>query len=157
MSDSIFGDLDIEGASDDPFGVPVGVHPVQVTDVKVIRPKADDKDMLLLEYKVTDGDATGNTVQERKTIKTDGEDANSPSARRNASFLKIRLKELGVPEARLNSVKPDDLIGVEGFLTIGEPNNGYTNVKSFSLHNPENVQDAAQAAVDSNPFATTGT
>jgi hypothetical protein len=158
MSESIFGDLDIASAADNPFGVDEGIHPCIVSDVKVGRNKDDNKTGLTLVYTVTEGAAEGNTAQEWKTLKEDGVDPQSPAGRRAASFVKMRLLELGIPEDRINSVKPEDLKGIEGFLICGAPqSNGFPTVRSFSRTNPNNVGDvnATQAAVDSNPFDTT--
>lgn len=153
---SLFGDLDIASASDDPFGIPAGTYPCIISDAKAGRNKDDNKTGLTIFYKITEGEPAGNTAQEWKTIQSDGDtDPKSDANKKNASYIKMRLRELGIPEDRMNTVEPNDLKGIEGYVTMGEPNNGFPRVVSFSLTKPGVTAgaDSTQAAVADNPFS----
>lgn len=154
MSESLFGDLDIAGAEDNPWGVSLGVQSVTVSSAKAGLTKAGDKKGLTLIYTVTDGDDEGEDVQEWKWMPEKGDE--SKAARRARSFIKMRLNELGIPEDRHNTVTEDDLVGIDGYVTLTQSNNpSFPNVRSFSKTKPdaEANPNAVQETADSNPFA----
>lgn len=125
---SIFGDLDIANAEDDPFSIPPGTYEATVSDVEV----KDNKDKTLkglwITYTVIGETENGKKVSEWKTIPAPA-DPKNPSAedKRSMSFLKMRLSSLGIPESRMNSVQPEDLIGTDVAITV-KKNGEYTNV-----------------------------
>lgn len=144
---SIFGDLDIANAENDPFSVAPGTYEATVSDVEV----KDNKDKTLkglwITYTITGEDVeTGKKVTEWKTIPNPA-DPKNPSAedKRAMSFLKMRLSSLGIPESRMNTVGPEDLIGTDVVITV-KKNGEYTNVTKVE---PYGHRDSI---VDSNPF-----
>src|SRR6476469_8152494 len=99
---SLFGELDVASAEDDPFSVPAGMYESYLTSVKVGPTKAGDKVGMSLEYTINGGDHAGKKVTEWKEIPRPS-DPKNPSAedKRAMSFLKQRMLNLGIPEARI--------------------------------------------------------
>lgn len=139
----LFDELDVASAADNPFGgVPEGVYECTVTNAVV--KESDDKFYregvkkvgLMLTYKVTDGDEAGEEITEYKAIPRP-EDKDNPTSdeRRAMSFLKQRMLSLGIPENRVNSVEPDDLIGLDCYVTVKKGKNDYMNVTEVKLVN----------------------
>ena len=135
-TDSIFGDLDVASASDDPFTVKPGVYAAVVSEVKVGETRDKSKVGMTIKYTITEEDSTenGKSVQEWKEIprkQADGKlDANGE---RSLSFLKSRLLSLGIPEERMNSVQPDDLQSKTVYITVKKKDD-YTNVTKVVLN-----------------------
>jgi len=132
---SLFADLDIASASDNPFAVDPGTYNARVTNVTTGKTQKGDKFGMLIEYTVTDeGPYQGNTVSEWKRIPRpdDAEPLDEAQKAKALSFLKQRLSNLGIPEARMNDVTADDLIGIDVVISVVEKD-GYTNVKKVTL------------------------
>ena len=150
---SIFGDLDIASAADDPFSVDPGTYHATVSEVKVKGSKDQTKKGLQITYTILTCDENpamaGRTVSEWKTI-PEPDDPKNPTAddAKAMSFLKMRLLSLGIPENRMNTVEFVDLQGVEVVITV-EKNNGYTNVKRVELYDDSDFKDD----LADNPFA----
>ena len=127
---SLFGDLDIESAEDDPFAIPDNTYDCFLTDVKAGPTKAGDKQGMTLEFTIAEGDHMDKKIQEWKRIP----DPASPMEddERAKSFLKARMLDLGIPAERVNSVTADDLLGIHCFVSV-KNNNGYTNVRKVTL------------------------
>lgn len=147
MSESIFGDLDIASAEDNPFGVPDNTYETFLTDAEVKTSKAGNKG-LALTYRIASGDHEGKNISEWKNIPTP-EDPKNPSAEDKTamSWLKQRLLSLGVPESRMNTLNPSDLVGTHLYVTT-KTKDGYTNVRNVEL-----ITENAEVAVGANPFA----
>lgn len=151
---SIFGDLDIANAQDDPFSVAPGTYPATVSDVEV----KDNKDKTLkglwITYTVQGEQETGKKVTEWKTIPSPV-DPKNPSAQdqRDMSFLKMRLKSLGVPETRMNTLQPEDLVGTDVVITV-KKNGGYTNITKVEIYTGSDLSDAVSDGDLTNPFMT---
>lgn len=149
---SIFGDLDIESAADDPFGVDPGTYNAVVSDVEVKDSKDGSKKGLWLTYSITECTENpameGRKVSEWKTI-PQPEDPKNPSAEdsRAMSFLKLRLASLGIPPTHMNTVQFEDLIGIDVVITV-EKNGEYTNVKRVEIPTSNGNGFSAE-----NPFA----
>ena len=139
----LFGDNDIAGAED--LGVKDGTYEGIVSNVTTTANKNDETMMnLILSYDLedvpfpvrewksfphpdyadelqwddTNRDEKGNTEKSRK--------------KRAKSFMKERLRSLGVPQERMNSLDPDDLIGLPVVVTIKKGDNGYAQVVRVS-------------------------
>lgn len=138
----LFGDLDVAAAEDNPWDLPANTYEAAVFEVAVKENKDKTKKGLSITYKVTEGEHTGKKVSEWKTIP---EPANpkAPSAedKQAASFLKMRLASLGVPESRMNSVDVNDLQGLDVFITV-KKNGEYTNVTNVKLGMDDDAVDA---------------
>lgn len=119
-----------EGVSD-PNRVAEGKHHAFVYNVKVMDLTARGKGKsLVITYKMAEDDAEkGKTVDEWRgipAVTADGKFATDKDAT-NASWLKRRLQDLGVPEDKINTIEPNDLVGTEVYVTF--KNNGqYQNV-----------------------------
>ena len=148
MSESIFGDLDIASAEDNPFGVPDNTYETYLTEAEVKTSKAGNKG-LALTYRVASGDHEGKNISEWKNIPTP-EDPKNPSAEDKTamSWLKQRLISLGVPESRMNTLDPKkDLVGTHLYVTT-KTKDGYTNVRNVEL-----IGAGETASAGANPFA----
>ena len=129
---SLFGELDVESAEDNPFAIPDGVYDAAVFEVKVGPTKNKDKVGMTLVYKITEGPQTGKTVQEWKHVPQPA-DAKNPTEEeaRALSYLKARMISLGVPAEKINTIQSDDLLGREVVITLvtkGE----YQNVRKVT-------------------------
>lgn len=131
---SIFGDLDVESAADDPFAVPNNTYRTILTDAKVGPTKAGDKIGLTITWTIQSEDEhNGKMITEWKHIPDPGDPKNlSDEEKRAASFLKKRMLDLGIPPERINSVTPDDLIGRECMVRVVTKGD-YTNVQKVVL------------------------
>lgn len=148
---SIFGDLDIASASDDPFKVPPNVYNAVVSEVKVGETKDKSKTGMTLIYTISDpgGEHDKKQVREWKHIPTPADPKNlSGEDKRAMSFLKARLLDLGIPEERVNSVTPEDLIGKEVTIDVREGKNDFTNVNSVTL-----LQDTTPSGSNKKKFS----
>jgi hypothetical protein len=147
MSESIFGDLDVAGAADNPFEVPDDTYETFVTKAEIKESKAGNKG-LALTYRIASGDHEGKNISEWKNIPI-VKSGEQPTAEDKSalSWLKQRLLSLGVPESRMNSLSdPQELVGTHVYVTT-KTKDGYTNVRNVEL--VENVEVTAGA----NPFA----
>ena len=132
---SLFGDLDIAAASDDPFNIDEGVYEGVVSAVTTKETKDKTGKGLIITYTVTDEDSpmVGRKIDEWKNLPQPADPHNlTPEEDRDASFLKMRLKSLGVAEEDMNTVEPDDLIGTEVVFTVKKKGE-YTNVVKVEL------------------------
>lgn len=130
---SMFGDLDIESAADDPFAVPDNTYRAFVTDVEVKPTKDGSKTGMTIIYKISEGEHEGKQIREWKNIPQPVDPKNpSDDDKRAMSFLKQRLLDLGVPADRINQVTPDDLIAKEVTVSV-KNNDGYVNVRKVTL------------------------
>lgn len=132
----IFGDLDVASAADDPFKLPPNVYEATVTDVKVGDTQDGSKTGMTITYTVsTDDEHDGKSVREWKQIPRPADPKNPAVEDKKAmSWLKARLLDLGIPESRINSVTPDDLIGKEVTITVAEGKNpSFMNVNRVTL------------------------
>lgn len=135
---SLFGELDLENAADDPFAIPPGTYHATLTKVSQENPKDPAKRPgFVFEYTITNEDedpeveaASGLNISEWKTIPVPGDD--SPEAKRNRAFIKQRLLSLGVAPDDLDTVGADDLVGTDVVLTV-KKNGEYTNVTQVKL------------------------
>lgn len=145
----LFGDLDIAAAADNPFAVDPGTYPATVSDVVVKESKDKTKTGLNFTYTITgEGPMVGRNVSEWKTLPTPANPKNPTAEEAQAlSFLKMRLASLGIPEARMNSIVPEDLVGIDVVITVKQKDE-YTNVTKVVLAD----ESSNNAAMD-NPFA----
>lgn len=146
----LFGDLDVASAADNPWDVDDGTYEVTVTSAKVGPTKDGKKKGLTLEYTITtEGKMKGRKVQEWKEIPQPADPQNlTPEEDKQASFLKMRLSTLGIPEKQMNTIDTDDLVAIDAVITV-QNKDGYTNVKKLVL-----AADApASSSSGENPFA----
>lgn len=138
---NLFGDLDWDSVSDDPFGVGEGTFNAVVSKVERKESKDGTKVGLVFTYTVeSDDENNQKNVQEWKTVPEIENPSNMTAEERQAlSFVKQRLKSLGIPEDRMNAITPEDLEGIP--VTIVTKKNGeYTNVSKVTRRS-ESVSD----------------
>lgn len=141
---SLFGELDIANAKDNPFFKPDGDYECEIASAEVKTSKAGNKGFAL-DYLIIEGPKKGKKIQEWKPIPmpwhlkgymTQGEmesgqrnsdhdeDKIKEDAERNMSFLKTRLKNFGIPVEEMNSVTPEYLLNKVPQLTVTIKNSG---------------------------------
>jgi hypothetical protein len=122
----LFGDLDIASANDDPFSVPDDKYKVVVISAEVAKSNAGNIG-LKIGYSITEGAYAGNsslqTWNEIPNKLSDSEygmllDEEKGKYEQKKSFLKKTMLDLGIPESRINSVDPGDLIGLTAIATV---------------------------------------
>jgi hypothetical protein len=133
----LFGDLDVAAAADDPFAIDDGTYRGIVSECSVKESNAGKKGLSLV-YTVTDEESpmAGRNASEWKTIPSDDDDMSDSERARAASFLKQRLKSLGIPEDRMNDFEPEDAIDLEVLFTVKTNHKGdntYVNVTKVVL------------------------
>ena len=152
MGMGIFQGLDVASASDNPFGVPDGTYYATVTAAGV---KNSDKvgDGLTFDFTIRDCDDekyNGRKISEWLTIPVPNDAGElNDKGQMQLSFLKGRLASLDVPESEMNTVDPEDLIGLEIVVilkTTSKNGNDYQNIKKMTLDNGDHDPDE-------NPFA----
>jgi hypothetical protein len=140
---SLFGELDVASAEDDPFKVPPNVYDAVLSDIKVGPTNDNSKTGMTLIFTIESGPQKGKTVREWKHLPTPADPkAPSDEDKRAMSFLKARMMDLGIPESRVNSVGRDDLIAKEVKITVKEGKGGFMNVSKVVLR-----QDNAAAVI----------
>ena len=72
------------------------------------------------------------------------------------SFLKMRLKSLGVPETRMNTLQPEDLVGTDVVITV-KKNGESTNITKVEIYTGSYLSSAlfntAYISVSVMPFS----
>lgn len=138
----IFDGLDVASAEDNPFDVVDGTYKCFVQNVKVGPTAKGDKKGMTIVYQIDDPDSPMNSRQITEWQEIPGE--NTQNKERTLSFLKARLKSLGVPESRMNDIETDDLMNVECVVSVAKRGE-YTNVTRVSLPNQASA-GAAQSS-----------
>lgn len=129
-------DLGLDSVEADPNHLPTSTYNGYVTDCKIVEAKDKSKGkFLVFTYKVSDGEHRGKTIDEWKS-------ANAFDEKKKKSYLKQRILSLGVPEARLGSVSPEDLTGIAVRFTVKQKGE-YTNVTFVALRDENEVSEDA--------------
>lgn len=138
-------DLGLSSAPTDPNYLPEGKYPAFVSDLQIKTPKKPGSaPALIISYKVSHLDAENqNKVKtEFKSLPLMKEDGSGEYAdedsKRNASYLKLRLLSLGVPENELDNMSRESVLGTPVWITIVQ-SNGYNNVRQVELREEENT------------------
>jgi len=141
-------DLGLDNVEADPNYISDGPHPGFVYDSKVVT-KKDSTKSWVITFKVAPEDESyaGKTQDEwySLSVMKDGSLA-APSADQK-SWLKKRVLSLGVPESKVNTFDPKDVIGTSVFFNIRH-RNGYQNVGEVTLRDESTGQ-----AIESAPTA----
>ena len=127
----LFGDLDVASANEDVFGVPDGTYLCFVSKVSVKEGnKADEHGEkqvgMTITFQVNDPESEYNEreITQYKRVPRKVETADE---KRALGFLKLALMALDVPEERINTVDPEDLVGTSCYVTVKKTGE-YTNV-----------------------------
>lgn len=127
-----FGDVDLASVdADAALGLPDDTYEAEITKVESRVAKASGNTNLMITYGVTGGDCKGEEVTEFLRIPESDDD--SRDALKARARIKNRLMDLNVPESRLNTVEPDDLVGTEVYVTT-KRNGEYTNVRTVRFN-----------------------
>ncbi len=132
---SLFGDLDVASAADDPFKVEDGWHEATLTEAEVKQQKQDpSKYGLALTYEVTSGENAGSNISEWKNYPKPA-DPKNPTAteKRDLAFIKKRLLSLDIPESRMNSLDIEDLKGIEVYVKV-QTKGEYQNIVDMKVN-----------------------
>jgi hypothetical protein len=121
------------------YEIDPGIYEFEIGDASVIEGTKKDPDAInfVIEYLIGD---EGKKKSEWFRLPDDASNV-TEDEKKKLGWLKLRLLGLGVPDDMLNSVEPDDLIGLTGTLEIRNDKTGqYQNI--FNVK----VQEAAPAA-----------
>jgi hypothetical protein len=162
---SIFNDLDVASASDNPFYKDDGTYTCVVSGAEIKTAKKNGDKGLALKYSIVEGEKKGQFINEWKpipfswnlngyptaddeknTVNYDAEIAGK--AQRSLSFLKARLKDFGFAPEKMNTLEPKDFLELPKLLVTIKNENDRENVKGVELAGP--VASAGKGKAD--PF-----
>jgi hypothetical protein len=162
MSESLFGELDIASASDNPFFKPDGTYRCMIGLADVRKSKKGNIGFWL-EYVIKAGEPKeGRKITEWKAVpmpwelkgyasrddmaaETNYSAQIEEDANKNLSFLKIRLKEFGFDGEDLNSVTKEDIMKVGDLLVTIKNKDDQERITGVKL--------ADEADASNDPFA----
>ena len=156
MSDSLFGDYDIAGAADDPFDLPDGTFEGVISNIKVLSGNNDNG-----EYKGFVPVLTTEKGSHEHYFGLPVEGTSPEVAERMRSSLKHFLAGLEVPEDKMNTTKPEDLIGEPVVFTLssrkGKNGRTYRNIeislkKGTPISQPKVKQNTAIPGISDEDF-----
>lgn len=158
MSDfSIFGDLDVQAAADDPFAVSDGTYGATVTECSAGPTNKGDKKGMTFIFTIDESDDSamiGRKYSEWLEIPVPADPKNlTPEEAQKASRLKSRLLSLGTPKDQINSAKTSDFLGIGVVIRIATTEkNGreYQNIKDLKVR--DGAVASATPAATVNPF-----
>jgi hypothetical protein len=134
---SIFSDLDLKNAPNDPNAAPVGAWVGTLTEITTFDGKTDPQAKFMKFVWVHNG---GLGRFEDVLQLPDGREKDKDIQRK--SRIKQRLLWLEVPEDRMDELTPDDLIGTTAAL-VTRQNGQYTNLVSLRPHYGETSTESA--------------
>jgi len=147
----LFGDLDLASVSEDILNTPDGTYAALVEKISASQSssKIDDRGKpqvgITVTFKIDDEDNEqhGQKVTHYQTVPQvpDGEEMTA-AEKKNAAYLKRLLRNLGVPEERMNDIEPTDLNGTEVYITT-KRNGDFINVVSVKLRSEVDESDVA--------------
>lgn len=135
----LFGSMGLDDVEADPNFIPAGEYAAYITDSAIVTAKTGKnmgKNSWVLTYKVSDGKFNGRTQQEWFSL--------DPSNEQVKPWLKRRLLSIGVPESRIGSFNPADVVGTPVFVKI-KHKDGYQNVADVKQRNEnESVSNSSE-------------
>lgn len=147
----LFGDLDLASVSEDILNTPDGTYPAIVEKITASQSsvKVDERGRpqagITLTFKINDpeNEQHGQKVTHYQTVPQvpDGEEMTA-AEKKNAAYLKRLLRNLGVPEERMNDVGSDELNGTDVYITT-KRNGDFINVVSVKLQSEVDESDVA--------------
>lgn len=151
----LFGDLDAQSVSDDPFYIAPDVYQCVLTDLQLRESRAGGKFGLSFSWTIEEDSSEydGNNISEWVNVYFDSameEEAGAVTVRRDRARLKQRLFQIGMSEKEMNDFVTEDgtldediqsqYIGIVAHVEIVEAagrgaNEGkvYTNIKNVTL------------------------
>lgn len=142
----LFGDVDAEEVSDNPFYVAPDTYKCVLSEANRVAKKSGDGEGLSFKWVILDeeSDFYQNSISDWKNIYPDitSEDV-TPDIKKDMARLKGRLKEMGLTAEQMDTLLDDDnldlLVGTEAYVKVTEskdkddPEKVYSNVASVSL------------------------
>jgi hypothetical protein len=148
---SLFGELDVESAEDNPWLKPDGTYLCDLVGLSVKPTAKGDKQGLRLEFKIVKGEKKGRNITPWYWIPTaadlkSSDDEFRGKAATAVSQLKKTMMDMGVPAERINDLQAEDLMNMNQQYDVTIYNkNGSENVRSIA------VADASTGS-GGNPF-----
>lgn len=153
MSSSLFGELDVASANDNPFWKDDGTYTCAVAGAEIKTSRKDGSKGLALKYTIVDGEKKGQFINEWKPIPfswqlngyaTEENERNTKdydaeiagTAARSLSFLKSRLKDFGFTPEKMNDLTPGDFLDLPNLSVTIKNENSRENVKGVELAGP---------------------
>lgn len=150
---SLFGELDVASANDNPFYKEDGPYTCVVSGAEIKTSRKDGAKGLALKYTIVEGEKKGQFINEWKPIPfswnlngyaTEEDEKNTANydpeiggnAQRSLSFLKARLKDFGFPPEKMNTLEPTDFLNLPNLVVTIKNENGRENVKGVDLAGP---------------------
>lgn len=163
---SLFGELDVASANDNPFFKEDGPYTCVVSGAEIKTAKKTGDKGLAIKYTIVDGPKKGQFINEWKPIPmpwnlngyeseenmkntTGYDDEIAGNAQRSLSFLKSRLKDFGFPPEKMNNLDAKDILNLPQLVVTIKNENGRENVKGVELAN-QNVASSGGRKKD--PF-----
>ena len=123
----LFGDYDAESV-DETFGIPDGERDMVITDSDMKTSKKGNTGLMIT---FTD-EQTKETLDMWQNLPNSGDPQKDENS---AKWLKRLYKSLEIPDSRMNSVEPEDLIGIEVTGTVYTQQSGqYENKRIRNIH-----------------------
>src|SRR5664280_1767930 len=97
-------------------GIPAGTHHVMVSNIHT-----EDKESgkyVIFTYTVVDDDSKYKGKSHNEYIRLVEGGAKTENDTRSLRALKTRLMSFEIPEGKMKSIDPDDIVGTEGALTL---------------------------------------
>lgn len=101
-----------------------------------------DRTWLVLEFLLGDD---GKKKSEWFELPADSDNP-TPKEMEKLGYMKLRLKALEVPDEKLNSFGPEDVIGKRGVFTLATKN-GFQNIRNFTLSEDQDPAPVAEKPV----------
>lgn len=121
----LFGDVDATQVADNPFYVGPGTYEAVLSEATLWVDEEGVKSPAIFFSWTIDDDSeyTGNSVSDRLAVFPDiTEDEITPQIRKQFSFTKSRLKQMGLTEDQMNVLLDDenleDLVGMEATIQV---------------------------------------
>lgn len=147
----LFGDLDLASVSEDILTIPDGTYSAVVVKISPSQSqsKMDERGKpqsgITVTFQIIDTDSEYNEqkVTHYQTIPQvpDSEEMTA-AEKKNAAYLKRLLRNLGVPEERMNTVEPSELVGTDVYITT-KKNGDFINVVGVKLQSEADESDVA--------------
>jgi hypothetical protein len=151
---SLLDGWDVANAEEISFFVPTGVYEATVSDVDIKPGRKDPNAKFMVFSYLVDGFSfpvsewkqlpSGSPAEWDKAPVQNGK-SEEDIMKERLSYIKSRLKSLGVPAEYMNTISSDELVGIKVVVTISNTEDGdrtYSNVKKVVLPPSEDVEGA---------------
>jgi len=147
---SLFGELDVASANENPYYKEDGVYLCQLTNAELKTAKNGVSKGLALKYTILEGEKKGLSINEWKPVpapwnlngyETAEDEKNTvnydadiaANASRSLSYLKARLVEFGIPAEKMNDLEPKDLLELPHMNVTIRNKNDRENITGVEL------------------------